>query len=95
MITKRDRRELIRLLGLLQDSLECDMTSNVVPETNEAGYKRLLVQAHKDWRAAEDLVSRLQKDNAPANASKKQRGTKFGSVIASTRAADKSKLTKD
>jgi hypothetical protein len=32
--------------------------------------------------------------NAPANASKKQRGTKFGSVIASTRAADKSKLTK-
>ena len=39
-ITKSDWSALVRLLGLLQDSLECDIVSNVVPETNEAPWHR-------------------------------------------------------
>jgi hypothetical protein len=65
-LTTRDRRTVIRLLGLLQDHLECAIESVIVPGTNEPNPYDLeevagIAQDRRDWKTAETLIGKLTK----------------------------------
>ncbi len=61
-LTSRDRRQIIRLLGLLQTHLESAIDSSLVPGTS----RPMPEDAHnvaldrEDWKAAEKWVKRLE-----------------------------------
>lgn len=61
-LTRRERRQLVTLLGKLQTHLESAIESSILPNTDKAqhGYKRIVAQDRKDWRAAEDWIKRLE-----------------------------------
>jgi hypothetical protein len=65
-LTTRDRRTVIRLLGLLQDHLESAIESVIVPGTGEANPEEPedvagLIRDRRDWRIAETLIGKLTK----------------------------------
>jgi hypothetical protein len=71
-LTTRDRRTIIRLLGLLQDHLESAIESVIVPGTGEADPDEPedvagLAQDRRDWRAAEILIGKLTKQRREGN----------------------------
>lgn len=61
-LTKKDARQLIRLLGLLQDHLESAIDSALVPGTSEAMPEDQagVAKDRKDWRLAEALKVRIR-----------------------------------
>jgi hypothetical protein len=61
-INNRERKELIRLLGLLQTHLESTIESCLIPGTNEGAPEDQagILEDRTDWRVAENLVIRLQ-----------------------------------
>lgn len=65
ILTLRDRRQLVRLLGLLQDHLESAIESCLVPGTSEPMAntdEAINVECdRRDWRAAEKWVGKLSK----------------------------------
>jgi len=63
-LAKRETRQAVRLLGLLQDHLESAIESSLVPGTNQPmdtdGDAKINVAAdRRDWWAAERLVAKL------------------------------------
>lgn len=71
-LTTRDRRTVIRLLGLLQDHLESAIESVLVPGTNEANpydpeEVAGLARDRGNWRAAEMLIGKLSKPRKKVN----------------------------
>ena len=69
-ITPRDRRQLINLLGLLQDHLESAIESSLVPGTNqpdpadEAAVLDVFRDRHT-WKQAEVMIQKLSYKTAP------------------------------
>ena len=61
-ITKRDRSQLKRLLGLLQGHLESAIESALVPGTTEPMEedRHNVTIDRRDWNAAERLVKKLE-----------------------------------
>lgn len=71
-LTTRDRRAVIRLLGLLQEHLESAIESVIVPGTGEANPHDPeevagLAQDRRDWRTAETLIGKLTKQRREGN----------------------------
>jgi hypothetical protein len=61
-LTARDRRSLIRLIGILQTHLESAIECSRLPGSDVAqrGYKRQFAKDRADWRTAEEWVKRLE-----------------------------------
>lgn len=61
--TKRDRAELAKLLGYLQDLLETEIDSNTIPGSRESSNpadSRIVRAARLKWRRAENMVKKLE-----------------------------------
>jgi hypothetical protein len=57
-LTPREVSTLIRLLGVLQGELEMLITSHTPPREEE---KRMMANARRDWKQAEELVKKLER----------------------------------
>ena len=66
VLTKRERKELVRLLGILQDHLESAIDSSLIGGTRLPmhGAEREVARDRKDWRTAEDWVMKLTRPAA-------------------------------
>jgi hypothetical protein len=69
-ITPREKRQLIQLLGLLQDHLESAIESTLVPGTNEPdpADEVTVSDVWRDrqvWKQAEGMISKLSQRTAP------------------------------
>lgn len=62
-LTKKHRKELIRLLGLLQTHLESAIESSLVPGANEAmdDEKDVVAEDRLDYQKAAAWITRLNK----------------------------------
>jgi len=65
-LTASERKEIMRLLGVLQGHLETVIDSNLVVGTRSParGCKTIVTAARKEWKAAERWVKRLDKNSS-------------------------------
>lgn len=61
-LSRSERRQLVRLLGLLQENLECAIETSCIPGTADVMPEDLpdVAEDRKNWRAAENWIARLQ-----------------------------------
>lgn len=62
-LTKRDRSEMVKLLGYLQDLLETEIDSNTIPgsrESSNSADAKIVRAARLKWRRAESMVKKLE-----------------------------------
>ncbi len=72
MVTQKDARALVRLLGVLQTHLESAIEASLVPgavtliapgtsDVPDPADRPAVAKDRRDWRAAEDLIMKLTK----------------------------------
>lgn len=61
-ITALQAHQLVRLLGVLQDFLECSIECMLIPGTNEASVEDQPVvrSLRRDWKSAETFIRLLE-----------------------------------